>query len=181
MHFQTLFSSQTRSRSDNFLASPRLGSSRNQVLLVSFDGFRWDYLTKFNRQLENFARLKKSGVSIKGGMGEGQPTEPGVLKGAGWGCGCGHRRGGSAHWARGSEWWALQGGRFHIEGGHVENVHETSFMTFLDASSHLYKRVCPSVRRSVVPSVRRLVGRSRFRQKQGKSSFSSKILSKEVY
>ena len=29
--------------------------------------------------------------------------------------------------------------------------------TFLDASSHLYKRVCPSVRPSVGPSVRRSV------------------------
>ena len=28
-------------------------------------------------------------------------------------------------------------------------------MNFLDASSHLYKRLCPSVRRSVRPSVRR--------------------------
>ncbi len=41
---------------------------------------------------------------------------------------------------------------------------------FLDASSHLYMRVCPSVRpsvgRSVRPSVRPLVGRSRFRQKR---------------
>ena len=33
----------------------------------------------------------------------------------------------------------------------------TSFSVFLDASSHLYKRVCPSVRRSVRPSVRRSV------------------------
>ena len=31
---------------------------------------------------------------------------------------------------------------------------------FLDASSHLYKRVCPSVRPSVGPSVRRSVRRS---------------------
>ena len=32
------------------------------------------------------------------------------------------------------------------------------FLFFLDASSHLYKRVCPSVRRSVGPSVRWSVG-----------------------
>ena len=32
--------------------------------------------------------------------------------------------------------------------------------TFLDASLHLYKRVCPSVGRSVRPSVRRSVGPS---------------------
>ena len=31
------------------------------------------------------------------------------------------------------------------------------FVLFLDASSHLYKRVCPSVRQSVRPSVRRSV------------------------
>ena len=31
---------------------------------------------------------------------------------------------------------------------------------FLDASTHLYKRVCPSVRRSVGPSVRRSDGPS---------------------
>ena len=31
---------------------------------------------------------------------------------------------------------------------------------FLDASSHLYKRVCLLVRRSVCPSIRWLVGRS---------------------
>ena len=37
---------------------------------------------------------------------------------------------------------------------------------FLDASLHLYMRVCPSVRRSVGPSVRPSVGRSRFRQKR---------------
>ena len=36
----------------------------------------------------------------------------------------------------------------------------TSSRRFLDASSHLYKRVCPSVRRSVRPSVRRSVGPS---------------------
>ena len=41
---------------------------------------------------------------------------------------------------------------------------------FLDASSHLYKRVCPPVR----PSVRPLVGRWRFCQKQGKSIVLSK-------
>jgi len=52
---------------DKVIAQAANGSSRNQVLLVSFDGFRWDYLTKFNRKLENFARLKKSGVSIKDG------------------------------------------------------------------------------------------------------------------
>ena len=34
------------------------------------------------------------------------------------------------------------------------------FQLFLDASSHLYKRVCPSVRPSVGPSVRRSVRRS---------------------
>ncbi len=34
------------------------------------------------------------------------------------------------------------------------------FFTFLDASFHLYKRVCPSVRRSVRPSVRRSVRNS---------------------
>ena len=33
----------------------------------------------------------------------------------------------------------------------------TASSLFLDASSHLYKRVCPSVRRSVRPSVRRSV------------------------
>ena len=33
-------------------------------------------------------------------------------------------------------------------------------LQFLDASSHLYKRVCPSVGRSVRPSVRRSVRRS---------------------
>ena len=32
--------------------------------------------------------------------------------------------------------------------------------TFLDALSHLYKRVCPSVRQSVCPSVRLLLRRS---------------------
>ena len=31
---------------------------------------------------------------------------------------------------------------------------------FLDAPSHLYKRVCPSVRRSVTPSLRGLLGAS---------------------
>ena len=31
---------------------------------------------------------------------------------------------------------------------------------FLDAPSHLYKRVCPSVRRSVTPSLRRVLGAS---------------------
>ena len=31
---------------------------------------------------------------------------------------------------------------------------------FLDAFSHLYKRVCPSIRRSVRPSIRRSVGPS---------------------
>ena len=34
---------------------------------------------------------------------------------------------------------------------------ELEIFRFLDASSHLYKRVCPSVRRSVRPSVRRSV------------------------
>ena len=41
---------------------------------------------------------------------------------------------------------------------------------FLYVSSHLYKRVCPSV----APSIRPLVRWSRFRKKQGKSSFSSR-------
>ena len=36
----------------------------------------------------------------------------------------------------------------------------SSFCLFLDASSHLYKRVCPSVGPSVRPSVRPSVGRS---------------------
>ena len=30
--------------------------------------------------------------------------------------------------------------------------------TFLDAPSHLHKRVCPSVRPSVTPALRRLLG-----------------------
>ena len=42
---------------------------------------------------------------------------------------------------------------FHCE--HLDDKHfyDTTFL-FLDASTHLYKRVCPSVRRSVSPSVR---------------------------
>ena len=36
------------------------------------------------------------------------------------------------------------------------------FVMFLDASSHLYKRVCPSVGRSVGPSVRPSVGNAFF-------------------
>ena len=40
---------------------------------------------------------------------------------------------------------------------------------FLDAFSHLYKRVCPSVRRSVGPSVGPLVRQSRFRKNVEKS------------
>ena len=35
------------------------------MLLVSFDGFRWDFTTKYNLKLDNFERLKKRGVSIK--------------------------------------------------------------------------------------------------------------------
>ena len=35
-----------------------------------------------------------------------------------------------------------------------------SFLYFLDAFSHLYKRVCRSVRRSVTPSLKRLLGAS---------------------
>ena len=37
------------------------------------------------------------------------------------------------------------------------NSHNNRFGQFLDAPSHLYKRSCPSVRRSVRPSVRRSV------------------------
>ena len=50
---------------------------------------------------------------------------------------------------------------------------------FLDASSHLYNRVCPSIRPSVRPlvrpSVRPSVRRSRIRKKQGKSIFFEQI------
>ena len=47
------------------------------------------------------------------------------------------------------------------------NVQEriSGLRNFLDASSHLYKRVCPSVGPSVGPSVRRSVGMSRFCKK----------------
>ncbi len=49
------------------------------------------------------------------------------------------------------------------------NYHRTIQLTpgrtFLDASSHLYMRVCPSVGPSVRRSVRRFVRGSRFRQK----------------
>ena len=38
----------------------------------------------------------------------------------------------------------------------IEQVNEIEICWFLDASSHLYKRVCPSVCPSVRPSVRPL-------------------------
>ena len=47
---------------------------------------------------------------------------------------------------------------------------------FLDAASHLHKRVCPSVR----PSVGRSVGRSRFRQKRENRWFWSQIIMSHV-
>ena len=55
-----------------------------------------------------------------------------------------------------------------------------SHSLFLDASSHLYKRVCPSVGPSVGPSVRPSVRPWRFRQNQRKSIFLSKKVTEEV-
>ena len=46
---------------------------------------------------------------------------------------------------------------FGINTCHVNTLYSKKF---LDAFSHLYKRVCPSVGRSVRPSVRPSVGRS---------------------
>ena len=53
-------------------------------------------------------------------------------------------------------------------------------ITFLDASSHLYMRVCPSVRRSVGRSVGRSVRGSRFRQKRENRRFCLQIMMSHV-
>ena len=45
---------------------PAMADERHQVLLLSFDGFRWDYLSekfmrKYRISLPNFAKLKVRG------------------------------------------------------------------------------------------------------------------------
>lgn len=43
----------------SMLAEAHKHSSKPMLLLVSFDGFRWDYLNKF--ELTNFQKLKSNG------------------------------------------------------------------------------------------------------------------------
>ena len=59
---------------------------------------------------------------------------------------------------------------------HYAPSDKTIFCLFLDASSHLYNRGCPSVRPSVRPSVGPSVRGSRFRQKRENRWFWSQIM-----
>ena len=63
---------------------------------------------------------------------------------------------------------------FHLNQWLTVREHDVGKITqFLDASSHLYKRVCPSVRRSVRPSVRPSVGHA-FVKNKGNQHFWAK-------
>merc|ERR1712198_499383 len=54
------------------LTEAKVVKERHQVVLLSFDGFRWDYLSrafrkKYNLDLSNFDRLKERGVYASAG------------------------------------------------------------------------------------------------------------------